>query len=349
VYGHARVPVATIISFRLGLSDGVSVVAETWGDALRSFGFTVHTVAGEGPVDRYVNGLAIDATTSPTREDVDAALADADLVVVENLCTIPMNLPASRVVAASLRGRPAILHHHDPPWQRAHHAHVTELPPDDPAWRHVTINQLTERELEERGITATTIYNGFDPSPPAGDRVRTRAALGVSADERLVAHPVRAIPRKDVPAAVHLAEQLGATYWLLGPAEDGYGPELERVLAAARCPVLHEPSPGSIDDAYAAADLVAFPSTWEGFGNPPIEASLHLRPVAIGPYAVGAELAAFGFRWFDAAAPADIDTFLAAPDEQVLEANRAIAREHFSIAAMRDHLRDLLDQAGWLP
>jgi glycosyltransferase involved in cell wall biosynthesis len=293
--------------------------------------------------------LAIDATTAPTREEVDGALAGADLVVVENLCTIPLNLPASRVVAASLRGRPAILHHHDPPWQRAHLAHVTELPPDDAAWRHVTINQLTQHELAARGIVATTIYNGFDPAPPAGDRASTRDALGVDARERLIAHPVRAIPRKDVPAAVRLAEALDGTYWLLGPAEDGYGPELDRVLAGARCRVLHEPSPGSMADAYAAADVVAFPSTWEGFGNPPIEASLHLRPVAVGPYEVGRELAAFGFRWFEAGQPAVIDAFLDAPDARLLEENRRIAREHFSIAAMRGHLHALLDEAGWLP
>jgi glycosyltransferase involved in cell wall biosynthesis len=343
------VPTAAIVSFRLGLSDGVSVVAATWADALRSFGFTVRMVAGEGPVDVLVEGLAIGATSAPDRDAVDAALAGADLVVVENLCTIPMNLPASRVVAAALRGRPAILHHHDPPWQRAHHAHVLELPPDDPAWRHVTINQLTQHELESRGLAATTIYNGFDPDPPQGDRDATRAALGIGERERLVMHPVRAIPRKDVPTAVRLAEALRATYWLLGPAEDGYGPALERVLAEARCPVLHAPSPGSMHDAYAAADVVAFPSTWEGFGNPPIEAALHRRPVAIGPYPVGAELAAFGFRWFDASEPAAIDAFLDAPDAELLDENRRVAREHFSIAAMRDHLRALLDEAGWLP
>jgi glycosyltransferase involved in cell wall biosynthesis len=343
------VPTAAIVSFRLGLSDGVSVVAATWADALASFGFTIRTVAGEGPVDKTVEGLAIGANSGPDPDAVDAALAGADLVVVENLCTIPMNLPASRAVAAALRGRPAILHHHDPPWQRPHHAHVLELPPDDPAWRHVTINQLTQRELEARGITATTIYNGFDPAPPAGDRDATRAALGVEPSERLVAHPVRAIPRKDVPAAVRLAEALHATYWLLGPAEDGYGPELEQVLAGARCRVLHTPSPGSMDDAYAAADVVAFPSTWEGFGNPPIEASLRRKPVAIGPYPVAAELVEFGFRWFDASAPDAIDAFLEAPDDALLDANQRVAREHFSIAAMRDQLRALLDGAGWLP
>ena len=79
--------------------------------------------------------------------EVEDALADAELVVVENLRTIPLNLPASRVVAGPWPGRPALLHHHDPPWQRSRYADVTELPADDPAWRHVTINELTRRPV----------------------------------------------------------------------------------------------------------------------------------------------------------------------------------------------------------
>ena len=99
-------------------------------------------MAGEGPVDRLVPGLAIDAAAPPSVDEVVDALVDVDLVVVENLLTIPLNLPASRVVAAALRGRPALLHHHDPPWHRARFAHVTELPADDPSWRHVAISRL---------------------------------------------------------------------------------------------------------------------------------------------------------------------------------------------------------------
>jgi glycosyltransferase involved in cell wall biosynthesis len=260
-----------------------------------------------------------------------------------------MNLPAARTVAAALRGRPAILHHHDPPWQRPQWVHVTEVPPDDPAWRHVTINRLTQDELADRGIDATTIYNGFEPAPAPGDRAATRDALGVDPAAVLVAHPVRAIPRKDVPAAVRLAEQLGATYWLLGPAEDGYGPELERVLAAARCPVLHRAPPGSMADAYAACDVVAFPSTGEGFGNPPIEAALHRRPTAVGRYPVAEELRAFGFEWFDPAEPDAIAAFLAAPDAAPLDTNQRIARERFGLDRVAADLAALLDAAGWRP
>jgi glycosyltransferase involved in cell wall biosynthesis len=335
------VPVAALLSFRLGGSDGVAVVAAAWSDVLRGSGWDVVTVAGTGPVDRRVDGLALDAATPPPAAAVERALADVDLVVVENLLTIPMNLPASRVVADVLRGRPAILHHHDPPWQRPHYAHVVELPPDpdDPAWRHVTINHLTERQLlERRGIRATTIYNGFDPDPPTGDRSSTRTALGVGDGERLLLHPVRAIPRKDVPAAIRVAEAIGATYWLTGPAEDGYDDELAAALAAARCrTIVGAPAGARVPDLYAACDAVAFPSTWEGFGNPPVEAALHRRPVAVGPYPVGRELRErFGFRWFDSDRPAELAAFLDAPDESRLEHDRAVARRELSVERMAE-------------
>jgi glycosyltransferase involved in cell wall biosynthesis len=341
------VPRAAVVSFRLGRHDGVSVVADTWIRLLGQDGWTVRTVAGDGPVDVLLPGLAIGAEEPPSPAAVEDAFAGVDLVVVENLCTIPLNLPAARTVARALRGRPAVLHHHDPPWQRPRWAHVTELPPTDPAWQHVTINELTRLEMAARGVEATTIYNGFDVDAPTGDRHATRRSLDVTDQERLLVHPVRAIERKDVPAAVRMAEALGATYWLVGPAEDGYDDTLRAVLATARCRVIHRPSPGTIADAYAACDAVAFPSTWEGFGNPPIEAAIHRRPVAVGPYPVADELRALGFEWFRPDEPEALDRFLVAPDTALLERNHQLARRHFGLDRLLDDLRALLHRAGW--
>jgi glycosyltransferase involved in cell wall biosynthesis len=153
---------------------------------------------------------------------------------------------------------------------------------------------------------------------------------------------VRAIERKDVPAAVRLAQALGATYWLTGPAEEGYGPVLDDVLAAARCPVLHRPAPTTMADAYAAADAVAFPSRWEGFGNPLVESALHHRPLAVHPYPVAQELAALGFEWFPSDDAGPLAAFLASPDVGLLDRNRALARAEFSLDRVATQLLGLV-------
>jgi glycosyltransferase involved in cell wall biosynthesis len=267
--------------------------------------------------------------------------------VVENLLSIPLHLDASLRLAEALCGRAAVLHHHDPQWQRERFADVTSLPPDDPAWEHVVINDLTRRQFAERGLRSTTIHNGFDPDDPPGDRRTARRAIGAADGDLVLLHPVRAIARKQVPVALEVCEQLGATYWLPGETEEDYGPELAAMLETTSVPVLRNAVPGRMADAYAACDAVLFPSSWEGFGNPPVEASIHHRPVLVGNYPVGAELRGYGFRWFTLD---EIDAFAAfvdQPDEHVLEQNHDIVRHHFSERVVEDRLVDLLRGRGW--
>lgn len=335
----------------------MAVVARTWEHALADLGFAVVGIAGSGTTQRIIPGLAWPApepmpTRTGTLAAFENAVADIDLVIVENLCSLPLSPQASSVVAEVLAGRPAILHHHDLAWQRRELAHLTNMPPDDPAWRHVTLNELSRRQLAERGIHAETIVNAFDVDEAPGRRNRTRMLLGIDAEERVVLHPVRAIERKGIPVALALAEALRATYWITGPAEDGYGPVLAQILDSAKCRVLHTPAPTDMADAYAACDLVAFPSTWEGFGNPLIEAAIHRRPLAVEQYPVASEIAALGFRWFGPTDVEEIDRFLTlgSSSEEVVafhDHNAALARSHFSYDQMRRKLATLVSTMGF--
>ncbi|HYT37978.1 MAG TPA: hypothetical protein VEN99_00630, partial [Acidimicrobiia bacterium] len=203
--------VASIVSFRLGGPDGVSVQAATWGRALEQLGYSLRRVAGEladgaRPGDVVVAGLAVAAEAAPGpagqrpaapqgpgADELRAALAGSAVVVVENVLSLPLHLEAARVLAGILAGLPAetrvVLHHHDFAWQRPETASITELPPRLPRAVHVTINDFSRRELAERGIEAVTVRNAFDLDAPQGRRDEARAALRLDPDTLLVLQP----------------------------------------------------------------------------------------------------------------------------------------------------------------
>jgi mannosylglucosylglycerate synthase len=339
---HTRRRVA-LLSYRLGMADGVSVTAAQWVTALRRLGVRVTTVAGDGRADTLVEGLAVGAAAPPSRAALSAALDDADLVVVDNVCSLPMNRAVGEAVADFLRGRPAVLRHHDLPWEREQYARLTTWPRDDPAWRHVTINEQARRDREERrGIAATTVYHGFDERRRPRRRAPVRAALGVPDSQPLVLQPTRAIPRKNVELGLAWTAALGGVYWLTGPAEDGFADRLERLIRGAGVPVRRGLPPGvPMAAAYAACDAVVLPSSWEGFGLPLVESALHRRPLVVGDFPVARELGALGFRWFTGDDLGALRAWLADPDPALLDHNEALARRHFGMDALVRRL-DLL-------
>ena len=340
-------PTAVQLSFRLGGTDGVAVEARKWEWALRELGFTVRRVAGElddglRPDDVWLPFLAIDpvpgAHVAP--DALAAALAGADLVVVENLCSLPLNPEASTVAARVLDRHtgPVVFHHHDLPWQRPGMIAPPGIPPVRSNAVHVTINNLSRAELTAHGIPSVTIRNAFDFDPVHGDRDATRRAFGFSADDVVVLQPTRAIPRKNVPAAIEFARDLDhllggppVRLWITGPAEDGYDDELARLVADARVPVTVGRA-STAADAYAAADIVVFPSTWEGFGNPVAESVAYRRPLVVGGYPVLDELLGLGLELLAIDRPEMAAAWLRAPESATLEANVERLRRDCSLA-----------------
>ncbi len=356
-------PVAVFVSYRLGGTDGVSIEARKWEWAFRELGFATRRVAGEfedglRPDDVWLAFLAIDpvAGALPQPDALGAAVAGASVVVVENVCSLPVNLEAARLTAGVLAGHDGrvLFHHHDLPWERPQFAAVEDLPPVRPNSLHVTINETARLSLAARGIPAHTIRNSFDLDPLPGDRDATRHALGFAPDDLVVLQPTRAIPRKNVGAGIRLAEELAprftdrpVRYWLTGPAEDGYQPELDALLAAARVPVTTGRAPRPAD-GYAAADVVAFPSTWEGFGNPVIETIAARRLLAVGHYPVLDELVAtIGIDLLAVDDPDAVAAAVRAPDIAVFERNLARVRPGFALAGLPDRLRGAFAAVRW--
>jgi len=339
------------------------VETRKWQWALGSLGFSIGRVAGEfdddlSAADVCLPFLARERQPGLSAEpnEIRRAVADAHLVVVENLCSLPLNVDAARASVAALAafsGR-VVFHHHDLPWERVEFESYTEFPPRRPNSLHVAISDQARNALAHRGLDAVTIRNAFDVDPPPGRRERTRHGLGFGTEDVVVLQPTRAIARKGVSRGVGLAEQLAVElpgrrvrYWLTGAAEDGFGPALARILEAAQISTTHQPVE-NIGDAYAASDLVVMPSRWEGFGNPVIEAMIAERPVASAPYPVLRELVALGLQVLPVDDPAAVAGFVRAPDAAVLRDNRAVVARELALADLPKKLTEAFNRVGWV-
>jgi glycosyltransferase involved in cell wall biosynthesis len=362
---------AVVVSFRLGGADGVAIEAQKWAWALGELGYHVRRVAGAiedhgRPDDLVLPGLSFDAaggqsTTAPVDAGaISAALDGADLVVIENICSLPLNIEAAHAVARAAEehhGR-VVFRHHDLPWQRRHLAHLaTELPPRLNGALHATINLRSRRELEARGFAgATTVHTYFDLDPAPGDRAATRAQFGFGDDALVVLQPSRAIERKNVPGAVRFASYIArrapdrdVRLWVAGPAEEGYADTLARIVERSDVPVTIGRA-DQVADAYAACDVVVFPSTWEGFGNPVIESIAARRPCAAFPYPVLSEIVAAGVRTFSTEQPDVLVRFLAESEqrrETYFDVNLRRARLSFSLADLPAAIDHAFTAHGW--
>ena len=262
---------------------------------------------------------------------------DVDVLMVQNSNAIPMQLPLGLATAelVELRNLRTIAHHHDLSWERPRFA-VTGVadvlerafPPDLPSIRHLTINSIAAGELERRrGIRSAVLPNvmDFEHAPASGDGAAFRAFADVDLNDTLVLQPTRIIPRKAIEDVIELAARLSdpsLKVRVTHPERDEggeYAADLERRAAAAgvdfRYTAVGGGSAPSLADAYAAADLVTFPSRIEGFGNALLEAWYYRRPTLVNRYPVYvADIAPLGPRCIemDGAVSDDVVTKVAA-------------------------------------
>jgi mannosylglucosylglycerate synthase len=309
------------------------------------------------------------------------------LVVIENAWAIPMQLPLGvalrRVVEQT--GMPCIGHHHDYWWERLRFANcvvpdILELafPPDLPQVRHVSINSPAAAELKRRrGIDSVVIPNVFDfgeapPEPRPDIRRQLREELGMSERGLLVVQPTRVVPRKGIELAIELVSRLedpDAVLLITSPAGDeglDYLVQLERLAerhgvrlayAADRFAPDHEGKPlrpaHSLHDAYLAADLITYPSLYDGFGNALLEALFYGVPVLVNRYPVYvSDIAPLGLKLIEIdgritdATVGTVKSLLANPDRirAIARHNFEIAQQHLSYRILRRRLRQLLEE-----
>jgi len=301
-----------------------------------------------------------------------------DIVVAENVFSLPLNLPFTLALCRFLEREDiaCIAVHHDFYWQdpRFAKSHFDDLlashfPASLPRMRHVTINDRSREELFQRtGVAANCIHNCFDfdmPRQPDEYNAGLRDELGLDGDTVMFLQPTRAIERKGIGRSIRFVEEFAengggpAALVVTGPCEQGYDQVFSKLCRSSRARVLHVPNwlgtrrnhPGAVSrfdvrDAYAVCDMVTFPSSREGFGNPVLESVVHRKLLLVADYPVLDELRQFGFQFLslDGCAVDRAAKLLAYPQltQEMVDRNFEIGRKHFSLDHLREELADLV-------
>jgi glycosyltransferase involved in cell wall biosynthesis len=256
---------------------------------------------------------------------------DLELIIPQNVLAIPMHVPLGLAVTEVIAetGIPAIAHHHDFAWERERFT-VTSgadylaaaFPPTLPQLEHVVINSLQQKEVARRyGQSTTVIPNviDFDTPPPVLDDYAAdfRREIGVADDDILVLQPTRLVARKGIEHAIELLRRLKEPRLKLilshpgGDEGDAYVKLLHDRISDAGIDALFIADRISevrgvneagqktytLFDIYPHADLVTYPSYYEGFGNAFLEAIYFGKPVVVNTYAVYArDIDPLGFK-----------------------------------------------------
>ena len=183
-------------------------------------------------------------------------------------------------------------------------------------------NQLSLRT----GISATIIPNvmDFENPPPmvngfdscgldsakkevSGDEYASdvRQSLGVADDELLILQPTRVVKRKGIEHAIELVHRLGMKAKLIishASGDEGYDYErrvreysklmkvdtyfVSNIINEHRGLTKNGRKIYTLQDVYPHADLVTYPSTFEGFGNAFLEAIYFCRAIVVNTYSI---------------------------------------------------------------
>ncbi len=242
---------------------------------------------------------------------------ELDLIIPENTLAIPLNIPLGLAITEFIAETsfPTIAHHHDFYWERDRFLvnGVKDyldwaFPPDLPSIRHVVINSIASEQLSHRkGISNTLIPNVYDfasPPQPCSDHCKNlREMVGLERDDPFILQPTRVIPRKWIERSIEIVSQLRMKNRVLvishatGDEGDLYFKRvreyasnlgvklafLEEIVGTDR-EIGKKGKRFTIGDIYQCADLVTYPSGYEGFGNAFLEAIYYRKPIVVNRY-----------------------------------------------------------------
>ncbi|KPK77275.1 MAG: glycosyl transferase family 1 [Phycisphaerae bacterium SM23_30] len=307
-----------------------------------------------------------------------------DLLVAENILAIPLNLPLGLALTEviSETGIPTIAHHHDLFWERKRFLTnaVWEylnmaFPPHLPSIQHVVINSSADNQLSLRtGISATIIPNVMDfenpPAPPDDYGADVRQALGIADDELFILQPTRVVKRKGIEHAIELVHRLDLKSRLvISHASGDEGPTYEKrvrdyssilrvqtlfvsdIIKDYRGKTEDGRKIYALSDVYPHADLVTYPSNFEGFGNAFLEAIYYRKPIVVNAYSIYAvDIKPKGFKvieidgYVDEQAVLQTRQVLTNPglSQEMVEHNYQLARRYYAYTVLRQKIKNLL-------
>ncbi len=245
---------------------------------------------------------------------------DIDLIIPENVLAIPMNIPLGMAITEFIAetGIPTIAHHHDFSWERKRFLVssiqdylLMAFPPDLPSIRHVVINSQGSIQLSHRrGISNTIIPNVYDFANPPGSpdeyTKKLRDDVYLEEDNIFILQPTRIVARKGIEKAIEIVGGLGLKNSTLvlshGSGDEGdeyrskiiqYAQkndvklvDIEPIVAQGRGANAVGQKLYTMKDVYQCADLITYPSSFEGFGNAFLEAIYYRNPIVVNRYSI---------------------------------------------------------------
>ncbi len=316
---------------------------------------------------------------------------DLGLIIIENALTIPLNIPLGVAITEFIAetGIPTIAHHHDFYWERDRFTNnaigdylCLAFPPNLPSIYHVVINSHASAQLSLRtGISAVVSPNvmdfDFPPAPPDDYAADVRQALGLADDELLVLQPTRVVQRKGIEHAIELVSRLDMKAKLVishASGDEGYDYEMRlreysqmmgvETLFVANVINEHRglTEDGrkiyTLEDIYPHADLVTYPSTFEGFGNAFLEAIYFRKPIVVNNYSIyHKDIKPKGFQVIEidgyVTEEAVQKTRWVLTDERLckrmVETNYKLGKQFFSFAVLQRQLEIIVRDYHWNP
>jgi len=348
-----------------------------WGIYQGCFNRSVRTRATSLAVDELKNELK-DSIAEFVREFA------LDLIIPENANAIPFNVPLGMAITEYIMesGTQAIAHNHDFFWERKRFLNnacwdylSSAFPPSLATMQHVVLNTSQRHQLSlRRGVSATIIPNvmNFHQEPEPGDGYADdiRESLGIDKGEKLILQPTRIVQRKGIEHAVELVNRLKMPAALVishasGDEGNEYYERLCKYSSMMGVKTIYcSDNVGekrgtlpdgrkvyTLSDLYQKADLVTYPSVFEGFGNAFLEAVYYRRPIVVNDYSVYSyDIKPKGFQTIEIdgyvtdKAVEHARRVLSDPllGEEMAAHNHRLAKSFFSYEVVRQNLRALL-------